>query len=71
MSETASPIEQTRNRFLLRPLLATIGWPLALMILSIVPVIGYLLFVPISALRFGGFGRVLGGAFYQRSCFRS
>jgi hypothetical protein len=31
------------------PLLATIGWPLALMIVSIVPVIGYLLFVPMAA----------------------
>jgi hypothetical protein len=49
MSETATPIEQTRDRFLLWPLLATIGWPLALMIVSIVPVIGYLLFVPMAA----------------------
>jgi hypothetical protein len=54
MSETATPIEQTRDRFLLWPLLATIGWPLALMIVSIVPVIGYLLFV--SPWRPYGFG---------------
>ena len=44
---------KSQDRFLLWPLALTVGWALALMLISILPVAGYMLMVPMAAITLG------------------
>jgi hypothetical protein len=52
MNACGASIKSTRDRFLLWPLALTIGWPLVLMLVTIIPFVGFMLMVPMAAMMF-------------------